>query len=170
MLKRWYAIYTQKVDDILDGLTYKFKNSEPIQTPLQEKITQIKPTFFTGFNNQSNTFLTVDCQYKTIGNLIGKLSEVTMYLDLEKQIWTAWCTEVQAVQKVPEFFLSKNGFYIEEEDSIIEFKRLVNLYANLICKHNENDTGTGAYNVRVLSNFTKCLESTVSSLIKLQGS
>ena len=86
MLKRWYAIYTQKVDDILDHLTSKFKNSEPTPTPLQESISKIKPTYFTGFNNQSNTFLTIDCQYKTVGILNEKLAEVTMYLGLEKQI------------------------------------------------------------------------------------
>lgn len=170
MLKNWYAIYTQKVDDILDDFTKKFKNPQPMLTPLQENVSKIKPTYFTGFNNQSNTFLTINCQYKTIGILIEKLKEVTMYLDLEKQIWSAWCTEPIALQNVPEFFLSKNGFYIEEEESIAEFKRLVNLYANFICKHDKNDTGDGPHNVRVLSNFTNCLEATTSSLLKLQGS
>lgn len=171
MIVSWYEKYIAYIDSMLEKLNLYFvkhQETKPVNV-LLAMIEQIDPEQFDNFNSKQNSLVYVDTPYKTLGLWVLKLQEVNSYLSTNKQIYNQWSNE--PVEKIlsTSFMLSTDNFYIDEKLFVEQFKERAIEYTTLIETCKESELGVNAYNVRVLTHFTRCLESTTNSLLCLQS-
>lgn len=168
MFKKVYNFYTTSVENLIDKLRERIEYQPSDYEITKQLILLIKPESFRDFNNQSTSTLSFDSPYSNIEIYIKKLEEVIFYLENDNIIYVNWCTEVLESVPATSFLLSKESFYIDEVDFIERFKEAALKYHELIHQCLKAQTGVKEHNSRILMHFTRCLESTIRSIVTLQ--
>lgn len=155
-----YRKYTAYVDSLF--------TAAPIIADNISVCNQLNPQLFKGFNSSKNNLSIVLGHYKTIDVQINKIKSTVIWLVVNKKFTTMWCTESITDFYVCDYFLTKEGQYIDEEANVLEFKNACLAYFTEYNKIIDSEDTLHIHNTSVLYNFTQGLLKTIESLINLQ--
>jgi len=168
MITKWYKIYVDYIDKWIKNLKEKFLKEETDKDKTLKLINTIDPVLFAHYNRQENANEIVTCHYGNIDTLVAKLDEVVKILHGDKIVYKTWDISSPSNVDVPTFFLTDKGIYLNEEIYVKKFKELSMKYFDLYFECLNHTTGNKGHNARVLTHFTRSLESTIESFINLQ--
>lgn len=127
---------------------------------------KINSNYFINSNNRNNSLVKIRSMHDRLPKYINKLKEVNGYLNKDKAIYNAWCSELEKEIRLNDFFLTDKDFYIDEVKSVEEFKILS---LNFLSFYYERSltVDVGEHNTRVLSIFKESLINTIEDLISI---
>jgi hypothetical protein len=170
MLLKFHHWYVGKIDTLLTFIKSFLVKEKTTLDILKEKIDELDPSGFEGFNSSANSLKTVKSQFKSLMEINDELKVLCIHIKGKKTIYSSLYAEPLLTIDVSVFFLSEKGNYIDEASYVKVFKERTKDYFELFNQLRNSTDPIDNRNALYLSGFSSRLEQTIQSLLQLQDS